>query len=60
MRKPRAIVSTLNLPSHRFHSLTLVIHIPNLAQPDIKMCDNGIKVSDSRPQFELDCPANLP
>ena len=49
MRKPRAIVSTLNLPSHRFHSLTLVIHIPNLAQPDIKMCDNGIKVSDSRP-----------
>ena len=48
MRKPRAIVSTLKLPSHSFHSLTLDSHTPNPASLDIKMCDNGIHVPDSR------------
>ena len=49
MRKPRTIVSALNLPSHSFYSLTLANHTPNLAPPDIKMCDNGIHMPDSRP-----------
>ena len=48
MRKPRAIVSTLKLPSHSFHSLTLANHTTNSTSPDIKMRDNGIHVSDSR------------